>query len=93
MAEIDGGNRQTHVVEQMDRLSGNVNALEGTATELIKRLDPLLKPAPPESEDDSSKKAQAERDLVPHAENLRALNRRLNRVNIALNDAISGLEL
>jgi len=93
MARIDreDGQRQTQVVEQMDRLTGNVSALEDTSTELIKRLGPLLTPEPPEVETD--KKDKVERDLVPHADNLRSFNRRLNKINTTLNNTISRLEL
>ncbi len=86
---VDTAERQSQIVEQMELLSGNVNALENSFTELIDRIEPLLRPQSPEV--DSEKKT--DKDLVPLADDLRGLNRRLNKVASYLTNTIQRLEL
>ncbi len=86
---VDPAERQSQIVEQMERLSGNVIALENGFIELIDRVEPLLRPQSPEV--DSEKKT--DKDLVPLADDLRGLNRRLNKVASYLTNTIQRLEL
>ena len=86
--------RQSQVVEQMDRLTGNTNALESESLAFVDRIKTLLKEDHSMKEEgDPNKKDKVERGLVPHADNLRAINRRLNRVVITLTYALERLEL
>ncbi len=89
MAEVCKDEGQSQIVEQMDLLNTNVNALEIGSTELIDRVEPLLRAQSPEV--DSDKKT--DKDLVPLAGDLRGLNRRLNKVCLKLADTLRRLEL
>ncbi len=82
--------RTSQIVEQMDLLNSNVNALESGSTELIDRVEPLLR-SQSSKEVDSEKKT--DKDLVPLADDLRGLNRRLNKVASHLANTVHRLEL
>jgi len=94
MAQIGGdcvkAQRQSQVVEQMDRLGVSINKLESLSVELVGRIEPLLKAEEPQVED---KKAEVNQQLVPHADNLRHINQRVQTVTTTLAYVLERLEL
>jgi len=83
--------RQSQVVNQMDRLGSSTNALETISVELIKRLEPILVAESLQVEEGN--KSEVEKELVPHAENIKHIVNRMNNAISSLNYALDRLEL
>jgi len=82
--------RQPQIPNELEQMGEVASQIEEAIKQLEQRLDPVLRREPTAIIDDSAKDAEA---LVPHAENLRVLRRKLDQIFRSVVDLTARLEV